>query len=317
MTISAKTQIIGEALKIVNDFINDESLLDRNNSVPSKKRNKKTRTKNNEEGVEYVEEGKHESKTHVLKGKTKKGKRRSRNVDEAEDSGDSCKEEQALDSLYGINFQDDAQDVVCSSLPLTARPTHFLAVRVRCKTIIDGLTAAQHELVSSEPLLEKGAFAPEIFHLTLFTLGLDSPEEIENCIQALRAMRTGLEKIRPLHPIVIHSMSQFFNRAIFAKVQFQQDFINFRDHMKNELESFNVEIRDMYEKFNPHLTIIKVKRPERKLFGHRNIQPAIYSHLKDTVFGEQTIDDIHLCPMDGQRREDGFYKSLFEINFGA
>ncbi|RUS83904.1 hypothetical protein EGW08_008318, partial [Elysia chlorotica] len=317
IAISENTQKIVEALKIINKFIEDESLHDRNNCVPSKKKNRKSSrpTRNNGGMDESVEETTDERKIHVAKRKGKKAKRRSRHTAASEDSEDSYDNEQTPSSLYGSTFSENVQEVVQSSLPLSARPTHFLAVCVRNKEILDRLSAVQRELVSREPLLEKGAFAPEIFHLTLFTLGLDSSEDIENCVQALRAMkRNGLDKFRTLKPVIIHGMSQFYNRAIFAKVKFEQDFIDFREHMKNELGSFNVEIRDMYEKFNPHLTIIKVKRPERKLFGSRNIQPAIYSQFKDVVFGEQTVDDIHLCSMDGQRREDGFYVSLFEIN---
>ncbi|GFR85928.1 leukocyte receptor cluster member 9-like [Elysia marginata] len=320
MAISTKRQVLTEALNLVNDFVKSEGLLEKDKTVSCKKKKKKTISvkhdgcvKANREQSDILNE-----KT-VLKKKDKRGKGISRKLNLSDDSvaGDSSEEELTPSSIYGSALQEHTQNVVCSILPMSARPTHFMAIRVRSKSILDGLMAAQKELVSQEPLLEKGAFDPEIFHLTLLTLGLDSLKDIENCIQALETMSSSLEKTCPLQPFIIHSMSQFYNRAIFAKVKVEQDFLDFREHLRNELMSFNVEIRDMYENFNPHLTIIKVKRPERKLFGSRNIQPAIYSHLKDVVFGEQMVDEIHLCSMDGQRREDGFYTSLFEIRFNS
>ena len=312
MSLSENFAMLDEALNIADYFIQVEGLSETNVCVRNIKKAEDSRAKNNEN--EANKERGVESKNKVFKGKAKRLRRRLRK-DTAEESEDSLMEELKQSMLYGSNFQEQNHEAVCSSLPMLDRPTHFIAVRVTCKTVVDSLVCAQRDLVSSEPLLEKGAFAPEIFHLTLFTLGLDSQEDIDKCIEALKSMKSSLKKFRPVHPFTIHSMSQFYNRAIFAKVTFQQDFVDFREYLRNELGRFDVEIRDMYEKFNPHLTIIKVKRPERKLFGPRNIQPAMYAHLKDTVFGEQRVNDIHLCPMDGQRRKDGFYASLFNINF--
>lgn len=318
-TISTKGQVLQEMLDIVNDFINVEleEFNETIKTVSHKKKKKKNQTMKNDTFVESAQKEMDTSnKNPISKSKGRKGKKFRRNLNFSGGSSESDEGElKTLISMFRNEYEVNTHEAACSSLLMSARPTHFVAVRITSPLIVEGLVASQKELVMSEPLLEKGVFAPEIFHLTLLTLGLDSPEDIENCVKALKKMRDSLIKSCPQKAFIIHSMSQFYNRAIFAKVKVEQDFLDFREKLKTGLESFNVEIRDMYEKFNPHLTIIKVKRPERKLFGHRNIQPAIYSHLKDTVFGEQKVEEIHLCSMDGQRREDGFYTSVLEIKF--
>ncbi|GFN77593.1 A-kinase anchor protein 7 isoform gamma [Plakobranchus ocellatus] len=310
------SNLLEEVVQIAFDFIAAESLCARNEPPLNKRKKKKNKAYKDGDRAEDVEEKCSDESFTKIKTKGKRSKRRSRSLHLKDDGSEDDDNENFAQGMEFISpFQDQSWEAPCSSLALPARPTHFLAVRVTSKTIVDQLSSVQCELVAQEPLLTKGVFSPDIFHLTLFTLGLDSEEDVDNCICALRTMRPGLEQHRPVEPFVIYGISQFYNRAVFAKVLLKQDFRQFREYLKDQLIHFNVEIRDQYENFNPHVTIIKVKRPERKLFGTRNIQPAIYSHLKDTVFGEQKLEDIHLCPMDGQRGEDGFYSSLFSIRF--
>ncbi|XP_059162601.1 uncharacterized protein LOC131945987 [Physella acuta] len=195
------------------------------------------------------------------------------------------------------------------------RPSHFIAVRITNQDIIQRLSHAQKLLVKREPLLEKGVFSKETIHLTLCKVGLDTPDAVTHCIDSLNQMKSSLNSILPISPLVINSMSQFYNRAIFAKVTVREDFLLFHKTLVKRLADSAIDIRDEYETFTPHVTIIKVKRPERKKFGSRNIEPSIYSQFLDTVFGEQVLSDLYLCSMDGQRREDGFYRTLHELHF--
>ncbi|CAL1534309.1 unnamed protein product [Lymnaea stagnalis] len=196
-----------------------------------------------------------------------------------------------------------------------ARPTHFIAVRITNEAIVKNLEQVQKQLVYKEPLLAKGVFQKETFHLTLCTLGLDTPEQIQHCIASLEQFEPDLKSSVPQTPLMVYSMSQFYNRAIYAKIKETEDLTKFQKLLREKMIAFGVEIRDEHEGFTPHVTIIKVKRPERKLFGSRNIQPSIYSHVIHTTFGEQPVESLFLCTMDGQRRSDGFYVTHYEISF--
>ncbi|XP_055896810.1 uncharacterized protein LOC106065245 isoform X2 [Biomphalaria glabrata] len=198
--------------------------------------------------------------------------------------------------------------------PTVKRPTHFIAIRINDQTVVETLMKVQKQLVNKEPLLSKGLFAKEIFHLTLCSLGLDTVEDIVKCVKVLDNMKPDLKAHLPQSNLLIHGISQFYNRAIFAKVTHGDDFLRFHQMLRDRLKYSDVEIRDDHAEFNPHVTLVKLKRPERKLLGNRNIEPSIYSHVKETVFGAQTFYSLYLCPMDGQRRPDGFYMTLHEVN---
>ncbi|KAH9493241.1 hypothetical protein Btru_020981 [Bulinus truncatus] len=195
------------------------------------------------------------------------------------------------------------------------RPTHFIALRITDERIVQNLVKIQNQLIRKEPLLTKGLFTKDIFHVTICSLGLDRSDDITKCIQSLDQMKPDLLRCLPQAALVVHSMSQFYNRAIYAKVRHSDDFTRFCNLLRDKLIASGIEIRDEHENFTPHVTIVKVKRPERKLFGNRNIEPSLYSHVLSTVFGEQAVNGLFLCSMDGQRRPDGFYVTLHEIIF--
>merc|ERR1712200_371857 len=89
--------------------------------------------------------------------------------------------------------------------------------------------------------------------------------------------------------VTVYGMSQFYNRAIFAKVEVNKELKTFSSTLEEILLSNNVDIRNDHEDFNPHVTVIKVKRPERRLFGNRNIKQSWYSDFTDTDHGVQGV----------------------------
>ncbi|CAL1542445.1 unnamed protein product [Lymnaea stagnalis] len=196
------------------------------------------------------------------------------------------------------------------------RPNYFLCVRISNDDIMDKICNIQDRLMEAEPLFSECCIPGVALHVTLNTLGLDTPEHLIQCVEALKKMKPELESALPKSVLKLQGVSNFYNRVVYAQVQYQKDFLDFCNLLKTLLSEAGVQIRDGYE-FVPHVTIMKTTRPVSRLRGTKNVNPQLYSKYVNTEFGEQKIDSIYLCSMGDDRREDGFYKTPLELHFNA
>ncbi|XP_067683966.1 leukocyte receptor cluster member 9-like [Haliotis asinina] len=194
------------------------------------------------------------------------------------------------------------------------RPNYFVAVRVTDQEVLENLESVQDYILENEPRYSSCCIPGASLHITLCTLGLDTPEQVSNAVQALQKMKSDLKASVPKEPLRLVGVGNFFNRVIYAKVQCPETFVPFVDHVKMCLNEAGVDIRDGYE-FVPHMTIMKTTRPVSRLMGTKEVSPFLYDGFADMTFGSQTIDAIHLCSMETERREDGFYLSPCHIDF--
>lgn len=194
------------------------------------------------------------------------------------------------------------------------RPNYFICVRLTDERLIENICSVHDHLIQQDPMLAECCIPGASLHVTLCTLGLDTAEQLQACIDALKNAKDDLQAALPSSPLHMHGSGHFFNRVIYAKVHHKQEFLAFCDLLKTLLREAGVQIRDGYE-FVPHATIMKVTRPVARERGSKNIDPKIYAPYVDTEFGYQSIGAIHLCSMDKSRRDDGFYLTPLELNF--
>lgn len=194
------------------------------------------------------------------------------------------------------------------------RPNYFLAVRVTDEEIRHGVEQVQDYLLDNEPVYGPCCILPQALHITLFTLGLDTPEQVSYAAEVLQRIKSDIISSLPKEPLQINGVSNFYNRVIYAKVHYKPDFMNFVDHLKLLVKEAGLEIRDGHD-FVPHMTIMKVTRPVSRQKGSKNVDPWLYNNFEDMSFGQQVIDGIYLCCMGSERREDGFYMCPSEIHF--
>ncbi|KAL8593697.1 hypothetical protein ACOMHN_057524 [Nucella lapillus] len=194
------------------------------------------------------------------------------------------------------------------------RPNYFLALRITDPEIRQGVEQIQDYLLDNEPLYGPCCIPPRALHITLCTLGLDTPEQVSHAKEVLQRIQPELASSVPKEPLHLEGVSNFYSRVVYAKVRPHQAFMDFVDHTKLLVREAGVEIRDNYD-FVPHLTIMKVSRPVARQKGSKNVDPWLYGNFTDMDFGQQRVDAIHLCSMGDERREDGFYVSPAEVHF--
>uniref|UniRef100_K1QSH0 Ceruloplasmin n=2 Tax=Magallana gigas TaxID=29159 RepID=K1QSH0_MAGGI len=183
----------------------------------------------------------------------------------------------------------------------------------------------QDTILEHESRFESCCMPLHCLHMTLCTIGLDTPEQVEHCVSVLNRLKPELASMAPKNiPIILKGIGHFFNRALYAKIEGAKELYEFVDHIKLCFKNEGIEIRDNHE-FVPHMTIIKVTRPVGNSTGQKYIPPWLYSHKTDVDFGQQVLDNIYLCKMTHERREDGFYvtpayekaKSTIFLHFGT
>jgi len=190
------------------------------------------------------------------------------------------------------------------------RPNHFIALRITDETLRENAVRIQKQVTEKESRLRDCSIPSGAMHLTLATVGLETPEQIQNAIQCLKEAHSELIDIMPKNTkLRFKGVSTFFNRVIYARVvDCPKEFYDLVEHLKTCLVSNGIDIRD-YHEFVPHMTIMKVSRPVAKLTGNNYIAPWLYSSFNETELGSQSVDNIHLCAMVDGRQEDGFYIS--------
>lgn len=195
------------------------------------------------------------------------------------------------------------------------RPNYFLAMKVTDPEITQTAEGIQDIILDHEPRFESCCMPLHCLHVTLCTLGLDTPEQVEHCSEVLNRLKPELTSMVPKDkPLHFKGMAQFFNRVVYAKVECSPEMYEFVDHIKLCLKNEGVEIRDNHD-FVPHMTIVKVTRTVGNSTGKKYIPPWIYSHKSEVDFGHQVFDNMHLCKMSHERNKDGFYLSPASLLF--
>lgn len=194
------------------------------------------------------------------------------------------------------------------------RPNYFIALRITDEGIRDQVREVQNYVISNEDRLTDCCIPAQALHITLCTVGLETDEQVQNCIDCLREAKEELASIFPKNKnLTFRGVQNFFNRVIYGNVvDCPQEFYDLVEHLKLCLNERGIEIRD-YHEFVPHMSLMKVSRPVARATGNNYIAPWLYSCFNQTVFGHQSVDNIHLCEMGDERQPDGFYKTAVSL----
>lgn len=195
------------------------------------------------------------------------------------------------------------------------RPNHFVALRITDEDIQKTTGHIQDMILEHEPHFQPCCIPKTTLHLTLCTLGLDTPEQVANAVSVLKDLKSEIQNIVPKDKTIkLKGIEHFFNRVLYAEAECPQEFLDFVDHIKLCFKEKGIDIRDGHD-FVPHMTIMKISRPVAKDTGKKYISPWYYSNKSDIDFGCQVVDNVYLCEMGVSRRDDGFYISPAEIHW--
>jgi 2'-5' RNA ligase/uncharacterized protein (UPF0248 family) len=229
---------------------------------------------------------------------------------------DSDSDDGIIVSIGGTNNDEDgdSDDYSTESWGNKLRPNYFIAVRIADPEIVGMVGHIQDVLCEKEPRYHECCIGPSALHITICTLRIDTHEQMANVTEQLWSEANELRSLAQGVKLKFEGIDNFFHRVLYAKVEHGDDFKQFVDDVKLILRTGGIEIRDNYD-FVPHMTLMKVSRPVARVMGTKTISSHIYSGSEDIVFGEQSIDALHLCSMKEEKGADGFYTCPLTLRF--
>ncbi|KAL3314504.1 Solute carrier 7 member 3 [Cichlidogyrus casuarinus] len=189
------------------------------------------------------------------------------------------------------------------------RPNYFLCQKITEPEVIRNLSELQRHVIDQEPLYASCSQSPNLLHMTLCTLRLQSQKEIDELIALLEENKQELIDTMPKSKIQVKGVDRFFGRVLYAAVEKSGQLSGLCDALNAILRSQGFRVMDPFD-FVPHISLIKVSRPVTRQLGFRNINPNLFRGFEKTHFGEFSIDTLHLCEMGQKRAEDGDYLKL-------
>jgi len=194
------------------------------------------------------------------------------------------------------------------------RPNYFLCQRITDPNIIERVGAMQTTIAESFPQYKSCLIPASSLHITLCTLGLDTPEQVQETIELLHRSRLELsEMVRGGIKVDCSHIDNFFNRVVYIKVSHEEKFSEYVEHVRALIRLAGINIRDNHD-FVPHMTVMKVSRPVARETYRKTVPYGMYKEFKDVTFGSQVIDGIYLCEMKADKCADGFYISPAHID---
>lgn len=213
----------------------------------------------------------------------------------------SCKDDVASENSDAADNEEEEYD-------LSERANFFIAARIHNAETVQKLKEVSDYMKSKDELLSECCVLPEMFHLTLCILKLDSPGDVVDAVSAIKKVAS---KNLPLVTLTLDGLDNFRQRVLYARVQKNEDLFILRKHLIDELVSSTVT--DKFS-FVPHVTIAKLSRPVSRLRHSNYIDQYLYLKFEDDEFGSDTITELYLCEMGSERRDDGFYKCAAEVS---
>ena len=205
------------------------------------------------------------------------------------------------------------------SFPEEERSTHFLAIRITERGIVEQAKLLQDHIVEKEPVLSECCMKSGLFHVTLGMLRLANDEGIREAMEVMEDLGEILREYRAKHPdfrLKIEGMETFGQRVLYGVVKPEPKdvFWEFISVVANRIAttSPNIVVTNKFE-FTPHLTVLKINRPISRLRNSKYIPGGHYQDLEGMTFGVQPVNNLQLCVIEASTRFDGFYRTLNEI----
>lgn len=214
----------------------------------------------------------------------------------------SCKSLASFLPDWSHDFDDGFQEA-------DTRANFFLALRIESEEIKARITKWQHSVLQELPSYRDCRIPPSLLHITLCALRLVTPDLVADAVQILESSKKELSEIVALAcPLHIADIRHFSNRVLYAGVETPPQFLQLTDILKSRFLMKGLLHADHRETSQPHVTLFKLNQNVVHEVGAEMRNDQICERYSGYRFGEQKLDNLHLCSMDNVRQEDGFYK---------
>ena len=195
------------------------------------------------------------------------------------------------------------------------RPNYFIAIRINNPDIVEKVEQVQTGICKLDSSLEETRTSLKQLHVTLCTLRLDTPSEMERAIGVLKEEQSNLKSLlAPATLLRFQGLQTFHDRVLCSVPAYNPVVMKLADHVCTAMNNAGLRIVGTPHVFTPHLTVLKITRKQIKQGQKGYLDQRTYKGHLDTEFGVQNLDCIHLCSMLDAPRADGFYYSLASVD---
>ena len=194
------------------------------------------------------------------------------------------------------------------------KPNYYLSIPITDPNLITQYNAYREHLLSLFSQ-RPNALDPPHLHLTLLTLRIETPSQIEQCTSVLKRLQ---EEIR-YHcsypePMCLEfdGIDTFYDKVIYMKCKPNQRLEHLRtliverfSEQQQKEKSNEIYFAGNYYQFIPHITLFKCKR---------RFSSMSQNEPKDIFFGKQTIESLQLRSIGKTQSEEQNNNCLFQLN---
>ncbi|XP_008116682.1 leukocyte receptor cluster member 9 [Anolis carolinensis] len=190
------------------------------------------------------------------------------------------------------------------------RPTHFMAIRITSPEILEAVKGFQDALCELRPDLAKFCMPLASLHLTLGLLCLNTPEDIDKAVAALRELQTSRQPLLPPGLLLsFQRVETFFSRVLYLAPAPVPQLGRLAQMLEDVFSKKDLRVVSLPDKEKLHLTMVKISRRKGmpQLPGDLSWIPTI-EHL-----GTQAVETLRLCKC-GTSSTDEFYNTVYQID---
>ncbi|CAF1119202.1 unnamed protein product [Adineta ricciae] len=202
------------------------------------------------------------------------------------------------------------------------KPNYLLSIPITDPSLISHYITYREHLLASNPSLFSSSSShvftidPHYLHLTLLTLRLESPLQIEQCILALKRIQEEVH-YHCSYPericLEFNGIDTFHNKTLFVKCQRNARLENLRTliierlcEQKQKQKMNEIFFAGNYQEFVPHIILFKSKRKFLSTYANE---------LNNTIyFGKQLIDALHLSSLSPNENEQQKHHCIFKLD---
>ena len=187
-------------------------------------------------------------------------------------------------------------------------PNHFIAIQIQNEDLKRNLYQLKCDLINGNNDVQNHLVPDSSYHLTLCTLRIDTPEEMENVKQIMDQIKKDEKFFEENLPINLkfEGIGEFYNKVLHVNCKSKQmeKLVNLKKVVLDKFKAENVNCAGNYYEFVPHLTIFKIKNNNVKSAGksqQANVEELtsgfIWKKYDEFCFGSQDLVELDLCKM--------------------
>ncbi len=239
-------------------------------------------------------------------------------IEKYQKENENVEEKESDESVDGDGLPDEVESDEEQTEAVSRRsnrPNYFIAIQINNPDIVENVEHLQNELCEIDDSLEDTRSSLKQLHVTLCTLRLDTPNEMERAIEVLKEEQSNFKSLlAPATLVRFQGLQTFHDRVLVSVPQYNPVIMKLVDHLCSAIDNAGLRIVGTPHVFTPHLTILKITRKQIKQGSRGYLDQRVYRDHMDTEFGVQNVENIHLCSMLDAPRADGFYYSLATVD---